>query len=402
MRIDQVAAGLPEDIADGLASRFARDQGRPPTGVFAAPGRVNLIGEHVDYNDGRCLPLALPHATYVAVAPRTDDRVSLTSLQQPEPWHGTPAALDHAEGWAAYAAGVGWALQQDGIDLPGFDLVVDSRVPLGAGLSSSAALECAVALALCSVAQQPVTDGVRLRLVRACMRAEAEVAGAPTGGMDQTVSLLARAGHALLLDCADATSRHVPWQPQAAGLDLLVVDTRASHALTDGGYAARRADCEKAATTLGVASLRELHDRSGTGAADAVDTALRGLGDPQIRSRARHVLTEMDRVDAAVEALDAGDFPAFGRLLDGSHDSLRDDYEVSCPELDAVVDTAREHGALGSRMTGGGFGGSAIALVRHDEVDRVAEAVGVAFAGRGWAEPGVLVAPASAGARQVR
>jgi galactokinase len=404
MRIDHVPAGLPDDIAERLAARFAADHGRPATGIFAAPGRVNLVGEHVDYNGGRCLPLALPHATYVAVAPRTDDRVSLRSLQQPDPWHGTLAGLGpgRAEGWAAYAAGVGWALQQDGIEVPGFDLLVDSRVPLGAGLSSSAALECAVALALCSLAQLPVTDGVRRKLVRACMRAEAEVAGAPTGGMDQTVSLLAREHHALLLDCADGSTRHVPWQPQAAGVDLLVVDTRASHALSDGGYATRRADCEKAAATLGVASLRDLHDRPRNEAADGVETVLQGVRDPRIRSRARHVLTEMGRVDAAVEALRDDDLPTFGRLLDASHDSLRDDYEVSCPELDTVVHTAREHGALGSRMTGGGFGGSAIALVPRDAADRVAGAVTVAFADQGWAAPGVLAAPASAGARQVR
>ena len=395
MRIDQIAADSPLDIAGRLIDTFTSVHGRSPVGCFTAPGRVNLIGEHVDYNDGKCLPMALRHATYAALAPRDDDRVSVTSLQQDEPWHGRIDALGpgDVDGWAAYVAGVAWALQQEGVELPGLDIVVDSRVPVGAGLSSSAALECSVALGLCAAAGIPVDAEVRRRLVTACMRAETDVAGAPTGGMDQTVSLLATAEHALLIDCRDWSTEQVPWDPTSAGLELLVVDTRAQHSLTDGGYESRRKDCEAGAHTLGVASLRGVDDP---------EAALSQLKDERVRRRARHVFTEMARVEEAVDQLRRCDFEGLGRTFNASHDSLRDDFEVSCPELDVVVSTALERGALGSRMTGGGFGGSAIALVSQDSVGEVGQAVAAAFSDRGWPEPGFLLASPSDGARQVR
>ena len=395
MSIEHVPAGDPGEISDALTTRFTALHGRAPVGVFAAPGRVNLIGEHVDYNDGACLPMALPHATYAAVAVRDDDRVTVSSVQQESGWAGTLDTLGpgRVDGWAAYVAGVVWALQQEGWTFPGLDVAVDSRVPVGAGLSSSAALECSVALGLAHVAGVEVDDEVRRTLVRACIRAEAEVAGAPTGGMDQTVAMFGLAGHALLLDCRDWTTTQLPWDPAAHDLELLVVDTRASHELTDGGYASRRADCEEAARALGVSSLREVEDRDG---------ALKGIADERVRRRARHVLTEMTRVDEAAEVLRAGDYAALGRLFDASHESMRDGFEISCDELDAVVDTCRAHGALGARMTGGGFGGSAIALLPRAGVDAAAAAVAETCTTRGWPAPGFLHGVPSDGAHRLR
>ncbi len=391
----QVSAGVPDEIADSLVSRFHDTVGREPVGCFVAPGRVNLIGEHLDYNDGKCLPMALPHATYAALAPRDDDRVNLTSLQEEEPWQGRLGALGpgHAEGWAAYVAGVAWALQEDGLDIPGLDIVVDSRVPVGAGLSSSAALECSVAVGLCALIGLELDHDLRRRLVSACMRAEREVAGAPTGGMDQTIALLAEREHALLLDCRDWSTEQVPWDPSAHGLELLVIDTRAQHSHSDGGYESRRNDCEEAARSLGVDTLREVDDTS---------AALESLSDTRIRRRARHVFTEMARVEAAVDLLRRSEYESLGQVFTSSHASLRDDFEVSCPELDLAVDTATEEGALGARMTGGGFGGSAIALVPGDRLDTVGEAIVQAYRSRGWEEPGLLPANPGDGARRLR
>jgi galactokinase len=386
--------GEPEQIADELVEHFRLRVGHDPIGCFVAPGRVNLIGEHVDYNNGKCLPMALPHATYAALAPRDDGQVRITSLQQQDTWQGRVDRLgpDDVDGWVAYVAGVAWAMQADGIELPGLDIVVDSRVPVGAGLSSSAALECSVALGLCAVAGLDVDHEVRRRLVTACMRAETEVAGAPTGGMDQMVALLAEADHALLLDCRDWSTEQVAWDPAAHGLELLVVDTRAQHSLNDGGYESRRSDCAEAARMLGVESLREVSDPP------AALSALAG----RIRQRATHVFAEMARVEAAVGQLRGADYSGLGRTFDASHVSLRDDFEVSCAELDVVVETAGAQGALGSRMTGGGFGGSAIVLVPAESVDGVSDAVAAAFTEHGWPAPGFLLARPSGGARQIR
>ena len=391
----RISPGDPEEIAEGLVERFRTTHDRDPLGCFVAPGRVNLIGEHVDYNNGKCLPMALPHATYAVIAPRADDQVRIVSLQQHQPWHGRVDALGPGDvaGWATYVAGVAWALQADGVELPGMDVMVDSRVPVGAGLSSSAALECSVALAFCAVAGLEMDQDLRQRLIRACMRAETEVAGAPTGGMDQTIALLSEADNALLLDCRDWSVEQVPWAPAAHDLELLVVDTRASHNLNDGGYESRRNDCEEAARLLGVESLREVRDAEG---------ALAGLDDERVRRRARHVFTEMARVETAVGQLRRSDFEGLGHTFDASHVSLRDDFEVSAPELDVVVATALANGALGARMTGGGFGGSAIALVPSQLVEQVSEDVSEAFADRDWPEPGFLLAPPSEGARQLR
>lgn len=348
------------------------------TSVGRSPGRVNLIGEHTDYNDGLCLPLTIPYATTVTATSRADDTVSVTSRQQGEPWTGTLATTGpgDATGWATYAVGVLWALRQAGWDVPGVDLVVDSTVPIGAGLSSSAALECAVAVAVTGLVGRTLTPELRHELVAVCRRAETEVAGAPTGGLDQSAVLLSSPGAALLIDFENGATRDVDLPLGDAGLTLVVSDTRVSHALTDGGYGDRRDDCERAAEALGLPSLRR-----------ATLPDLERLDEPRLRARARHVVTENARVEAAVAAIDAMDWSSLGDLLTASHDSLRDDYEVSCPELDLVVTAALESGALGARMTGGGFGGSAIALVPTARVDAVRRAVDVAFAAAGFAAP---------------
>ena len=359
-----------------------------PDTVASAPGRVNLIGEHTDYNAGLCLPLVLPHRTYVALRVRDDDIVRLISAQEPDsPWQGGLGAVSpgSVDGWAGYAVGVAWALREAGQPVGGFDAAIDSCVPVGAGLSSSAALEAAMALALNGAFGLSLTGseaGASL-LVAACIRAENEIAGAPTGGMDQVAALRSKPGHALLLDFRSGARRDVQFDPAGAGLALLVIDTRARHSLGDGQYGERRAACARAAELLGLASLREVTDLDAALAALPAGTLPAGT----LRRRVRHVVTETARAAAAVAALELGNFAAFGRLLDDSHASLRDDFEVSCPELDLAVAAARAAGALGARMTGGGFGGSALALVRADDVDAVTTAVDAAFAAAGFRAP---------------
>ena len=359
--------------------------------VTLAPGRVNLIGEHTDYNGGLCLPIALPHATFAAATARDDGRIRLVSAEQRKTWEGGYEDLTAARGWAGYAGGVVWTLGEAGHRVDGLDLAVSGCVPLGGGLSSSAALECSVGLAVLSLLGQEDSPALRRTLADAGIRAETEVAGAPTGGMDQTVAVLGTSDHALLLDCRSWATRQVPFEPDAAGLTLLVVDTRVHHSLTDGGYGSRRADCEEAAQTLGVETLRE-----------ATLDDLDRITDERVRRRARHVVTEIGRVSETADALAAADWTLVGTLMLASHVSMRDDFEISCAELDAVVETATAQGAVGARMTGGGFGGSAIALVPADRVDEVRTAVSAVFADHGWRAPSYLPARASDAARVLR
>ncbi|WP_141798712.1 galactokinase family protein [Nocardioides sp. SLBN-35] len=318
-----------------------------PAVVARAPGRVNLIGEHTDYNGGLCLPFAIRLATTATVTPRADDQLRMTSTE----------AASGDTLWQRYVVGVVAELRAAGWTVPGLDIGLASTVPLGGGLSSSAALECAVATAVAGLLGIPLDADTRRLLAGACRRAETDHVGAPTGGMDQLASMLGAEGHALLVDFADPggpATTPVPLPVTAAGLALLVTDTGVRHSLADGdgGYAQRRRECE--------------------------------AGEPR---RLRHVTTENDRVRAAVEAIDDGEWDRLGALMTASHASLRDDFEVSVPQLDLAVETANGAGALGSRMTGGGFGGCTITLVAADRAAVVREAVDAAYAERGWANP---------------
>ena len=412
----------PQEGAEAATDLFREVFETEPDGVWYAPGRVNIIGEHTDYNGGLALPIALPHRAHLAlrrrddrivrlVSPQTREKVDVMDLDTIGP-KGTPGEVAH---WAAYIAGVAWALERDGFEnLPGFDAALVSCVPLGGGLSSSAALECSAAVAIDEVAglglagtpEEP-DDAGRARLVTNCVRTENEMAGAPTGGMDQSASLRCREGHALELDCRDGSVAHVPFDLATEGLALLVIDTKAKHSLDDGQYGARRAACERAAQILDVELLADI-------AIEDLPTALErlaGSGDPeadQLVKRTRHVVTEIDRTRRLVELLQDGrplrgeKLAAAGALMDASHESLRVDYECTCPELDVAVEAARAAGARGARMTGGGFGGSAIALVDADAVHDVAVAVAEAYARAGFNPPAFLDAvPAAPAGRLV-
>jgi galactokinase len=383
------------EAARRAAAAFAERFGTQAEGVWAAPGRVNVIGEHTDYNGGFVLPVAMEHTTRAAVARRDDGRVAFASLQGDgkvvelgldELTPGTP------QGWAGYPAGVVLGLRER---MPGgVSILVDTDVPVGAGLSSSAALTCSVALALSDLAAPELR---RADLVQLARRAENDFVGAPTGILDQSASVLCTAGHALFLDTRDLTSEQVPLDLAAAGLALLVVDSGVTHDHAEGGYGDRRRECEEAARRLGVSLLREVDDVA----------ALAGLangtaeGEVLLR-RGRHIVTENARVLDVVAALRGHADPrAIGPVLTAGHESLRDDFEISVPLLDAIVDAAVQAGAHGARMVGGGFGGSAIALVEADAVDAVTAAVTERFDRHGAGTPRTFVTVPSAGARRL-
>ncbi|MGH1563490.1 galactokinase [Mumia sp. DW29H23] len=359
-------------------------------GVWAAPGRVNLIGEHLDYVGGPVLPIAIDLQTTVKARRRTDGRVRVwSSITDRSVEFGADTVPGDVEGWGRYAAGPVWALAQSGRTTGGADLVISSDVPLGAGLSSSAAIECGVAVALAGLEGWEV-DPVEMALL--CQRAENDYAGAPTGSMDQLASMCGEKGHALLIETAATppTVKPVPAHWVEDGYALVVVDTRAKHSLATSEYGARRAQTEELATLLGLEVL-----------AKAPPDAVLKVDDPELKARLRHVITETQRVRSAVRALAARDWPQLGQLMTASHASLRDDYAVSAPELDLTVETALEHGALGARMTGGGFGGSAIALVEAERVDALTAAVAAAFARVEFKEPRTFVVDPADGARRV-
>ena len=398
-------AGSPVAAAVTL---FASLAGAAPRGVWSAPGRVNLIGEHTDYNEGFVLPFAIQHRTAAAVRERPDGRLRVASTLAPERVEVAPQDLDAlfprdaapsvpspaVPEWAAYPLGVAWALRQAlpavaRHAFPGLDIAIASDVPVGAGLSSSAAIEGAVATALDDLwrlGQDPVA------LARAGRKAENEAVGAPTGIMDQMASMLGRPDAATFLDCRTLRTRSVPLGFAAAGLRLLVIDTLVSHAHSTGGYRDRRTACERGAAALGVPALRDLTPADLPHAAEVLD-------DVTFR-RVRHVVTEDQRVLDAVDVLDAQEPRALGPILTASHASMRDDFEISVPELDTAVDAAVAAGALGARMTGGGFGGAAIALVEDGRADAVADAVRSAFAAAGFREPHVFSVSPSAGPRR--
>jgi galactokinase len=356
---------------------------REPTGFSRGPGRVNLIGEHTDYNLGFVLPFAIDRELVAAFAPRADRQMRLATDFQGGVISTNLDDLFRVGGWAAYPLGVVWALGEYGVKLDevcGFDLAVVSSVPVGAGLSSSAALETATVMAL---SQLWGFDLDRLTLARIGQRAENAVVGAPTGVMDQAASLLGQRDSAVFLDCRSLEHRIVGLGLEAAGLAVLVIDTQVKHEHATGGYGQRRAECEQGAAQLAVASLREV------GVADL--PAAQAVLDDVVFRRVRHIVTENQRVLDVVELLSTQGAVAIGPLLDASHASMRDDFEISVPELDLAVEVARDHGALGARMTGGGFGGSAIALVPQHRAPAIGKAVAQAFVGAGYRAPGLFV-----------
>ena len=419
------------NLVETVTAAFAERVGRPPDGVWQAPGRVNLIGEHTDYNDGFVLPVAIDRSVLVAAGRRDDGVLRSWSTRDRK---GPPVCRPVAEagpgtssGWAAYVEGMAWVLREQGVPVPGADLVVHADLPAGAGLSSSAALEAAVGLALLDLAGagsataygwsggRPGTSDAsaergsgtadsrpggapgldRVALALAAQRAETEVVGMPCGIMDQMAVLFGRAGHALFLDTRSRETELVPFDPAGRGLTLLVIDTRVKHALVGSPYAERRRACERAAASLGVGALRDV-------TLDELEAA-RSVGklDEVTFRRARHVVTENDRVLEVVAALRAGEIDRIGPALAGSHTSLRDDYEVSCPELDVAVEAAASGGAVAARMTGGGFGGSALALTPLDDAKKVEQAVREAFAAAGFGPPVVFAVSIADGARRV-
>ncbi|MGX5772766.1 galactokinase [Microbacterium trichothecenolyticum] len=391
------------DIRTAAIARalFAARFGADPTGTWSAPGRVNLIGEHTDYNDGFVLPSAIQHRTHVALAPRADGvlRVRVAStfddatvdvgLDELDALF--PARRDDVPEWARYPLGVAWALlaasATDPSTVTGVDLAFASDVPVGAGLSSSAAIESATAVAL---ADTWGIDLDRVALAKVGRRAENEAVGAPTGIMDQMASLLGRADAAIFLDCRSLEAEVIDLGFAGAGLELVVIDTGVKHSHATGGYGERRAACERGAAALGVPALRDV----------SVDDLprLAELVDEVTFRRVRHVVTEDQRVLDTVRTLREQGPTAIGDLLVASHASMRDDFEISVPELDTAVEAALAAGAVGARMTGGGFGGAAIALVAHDLVRAVTDAATAAFAAAGFAAPTVFTVTPSAGA----
>ncbi|MGE5830716.1 MAG: galactokinase [Micromonosporaceae bacterium] len=379
------------------AARFAERYGVAPALTWAAPGRVNLIGEHTDYNGGFVLPFALPRLTEVAAGPTNAPQWTVWSEANGETVHFGPEELGPGAvtGWAAYVAGVVWALRSSGVDIAPARLAIASDVPLGAGLSSSAALECAVLGALVDLNRAGgAGQGGGAALPRSqwpliAQTAENAYVGVPSGIMDQFAVTLCRPDHALFLDCRTRHHDDVPLLLNPAGLAIMVIDTRAPHRRVRGEYGARRATCVAAATALGLAALRDIDD---------LDAALAALPAGPARARVRHVVTENQRVLATVDALRNGRIRAIGPLLTASHASLRDDYQVSVAELDVAVDAALGAGALGARMTGAGFGGCVIALVESEYAEDVVDAVAKAFAVRGFAAPEAFVATPAGGA----
>ncbi|MDE2409425.1 MAG: galactokinase [Actinomycetales bacterium] len=380
-------------LKNAVATGFENLFGYAPEVVWSAPGRVNLIGEHTDYNEGFVFPFAINRHTFAAVALRTDAVVRVASAFAPGviEIELSEISRETASGWSAYPLGVAWALLQkvEGGSVQGFDLYIESDVPVGAGLSSSAAIECSVAVALNDLWELGLSQR---ELARVGQLAENEIVGAPTGIMDQSASLLGKLDHGVFLDCRSLEAEVIDLGFAREGLELLIIDTKVEHRHADGGYASRRAACEAGASALGLRSLRE------AGLAD-LPRAAELLDDVTFR-RVRHVVTENERVLQTVAALRERGPRAIGELLYSSHESMRDDFEISVDELDTAVETALRHGAIGARMTGGGFGGAAIALCPIEKISEISRSVTAEFALLGYAKPDVFVVSAAPGARR--
>ena len=377
--------------AKTAADRFKEQFGYAPSGVWSAPGRVNLIGEHTDYNEGFVLPFAIDRRTYAAVSKRSDQVARIASAFSGEvvEFEISEIQRDTVFDWSAYPLGVAWSLIQSGAKPQGFDLYVDSNVPVGAGLSSSAAIECSVALALNELWESGFSRSV---LAKVGQRAENEIVGAPTGIMDQTASLFGQVDHAVFLDCRTLDAKATPLSLRENGLEIVVMDTRVAHRLTDGGYATRRQSCEEAAEIMGVTSLRDVTVES--------LEASRNLLEDVVYKRARHVVTENERVKKTVELLSSSGPKSIGQLMNESHASMRDDFQISITELDVAVETAISEGAVGARMTGGGFGGAAIALIEKARLASLTTAVLDKFRDQGFEKPEIFTVTADEGAKR--
>jgi len=362
----------------------------PPDVIASAPGRVNLIGEHIDYSQGFVLPFAISYRTTASLRQRVDQIIRIRSKQRlDDVVTSSISELDPGSqgGWERYVLGVIWSL---GIT-EGLDIEIDGDVPLGAGLSSSAALECAVAIGLNEMFSLGLS---KKELALLTQKAENQYVGVPCGIMDQSVSLMAEAGSALLLDCRDLSTTLVPFDLSSSGLELLIIDTQAHHALVDGEYAKRRSACESACRKLQIASLRNLDLATLIANKDSLNH--------EEFKRAHHAVSEMARTLAAVDVLRQKDFVALGSLITQSHVSLRDDYEISCTELNCAVDVALAHGALGARMVGGGFGGSAIALAGQSQIEEIKSAIAGAFKSASFKEPRFFTSLPSVGAQVIK
>lgn len=383
---------MTSSAEQAVRSAFEAAHGSQPTGVWFAPGRVNLIGEHTDYNDGFVMPMALDLGATLAASVNSDEVVRVSSLDLGES-HELPLAelAPGSGGWQAYLMGVVWALREAGHEVSGVDMVLSSNVPLGAGLSSSAAIECVVVAACCDLFGLDVDLMERARIART---AENQYVGAPTGLLDQAASTLCTLDHALFLDCRSFDSHQIPLPLPARGLELLVLDTHTPHTHVDGEYAERRATCEASAAVLGVPALRDI-------GLDELDGALDRLEDANQVKRVRHIVTENARVMAAVGLAEQGKLRELAPLLDASHESMRDDFEITVPTVDLAVEAARAAGALGARMTGGGFGGCIIALCESGTGDGIGQQVAQAFADAGHGMPSWFVATPAAGARRL-
>jgi galactokinase len=381
---------MQESLIGAAKIAFTKIYGGEPTGVWSAPGRVNLIGEHTDYNEGFVFPFAINRKTYAAISLRNDSLIRVASrfsddTHELDVRHITKSD-DHD--WSSYPFGVAWAIQQFSKVAPtGFDCYIDSNVPVGAGLSSSAAIECSVGVALNELWHAGLS---KQELAMAGQLAENEIVGAPTGIMDQSASLLGEKDHGVFLDCRSLEAENVELGFANAGLELLIIDTKVAHRHADGGYASRRAACELGASAMGVTSLRELNSTDLPRAQELLD-------DTTFR-RIRHVITENERVLQTVARLKEEGPQAIGDLMYASHVSMRDDFEISVDELDEAVTVAKEFGALGARMTGGGFGGAAIALVQSELIEELSTAIRLAFKTRSFVEPNIFAVTAADGA----
>ena len=373
-----------------VVEEFRQRHGVTPPFVVRAPGRVNLIGEHTDYNEGFVLPMAIDRATWIALRPRSDGRVVLHSLNHQAATDFTLNALARQPGdWSAYPAGMAWALQEAGHALTGWDGVTDCDVPIGAGLSSSASFELAVARAFACVSGFP-WDPARMAVLG--QRAENQWVGVNCGIMDQMISAAGQEGHALLIDCRSLHAQLVPLPPATV---VVVLDTATRRGLVGSAYNERRAQCEAAAKFFGVRALRDVSVAQFNQQAAELDAV--------IRRRARHVVTENERTLQAAAAMRRGDAVALGTLMNASHESLRADFEVTNDALNAIVGCARRiDGCLGARMTGAGFGGCAVALVQQDAAVRFGPAVAADYQAATGLAPNIYVCHAANGAEVVR